>query len=69
MKAESEDNYTHKEWYARIVDEITGTILDGETQRLLLDEVLIDAVKLTKLPSEMSYVKESYRSRLINAYT
>lgn len=59
----------HKEFYANLVDEITGTVIDGETKRVLLDEVLIDAIKLTSLPDEMSYIKEMYRSRLINAYT
>lgn len=63
------DFHVLPKFYSTIVDEVTGMHIEEETQRLLLDEVLMDALKLTKLPEEMKHVKEMFRSRLLNLYT
>lgn len=57
------------EYKTRIIDEITGVQHFDETQRILLDEVLLDAYHLVKIKEEFGHIKEKYRSELLNAYT
>lgn len=58
-----------KEYTSRIIDDITGMQHVDETQRLLLDDVLLKALNIVKVKEEFGYVKEKYRSDLLNAYT
>ena len=40
-----------------------------DSQRIILDEVLLNAYNMVKVKSELEHIKEKYRSELLNAYT